>query len=71
MSQTSSYSYIFQLLLLPQETTLEPGHETYDQWLNPTVPTYKDYYVYDLVNPEEFANGAKPRFEELGPYRYR
>jgi len=50
---------------------LEPGHETYDQWLNPTVPTYKDFYLYDLVNPEEFANGAKPRFEELGPYRYR
>ena len=54
-----------------QETTLEPGHETYEQWLNPTVPTYKDFYVYNLTNPEEFANGAKPSFEELGPYRYR
>ncbi|XP_065920344.1 lysosome membrane protein 2-like isoform X2 [Dysidea avara] len=54
-----------------KETTLEPGHETYEQWLNPTVPTYKDFYVFNLTNSEEFANGAKPRFEELGPYRYR
>ena len=32
---------------------------------------YKDFYMYNLTNPAEFRDGAKPRFDELGPYRYR
>ncbi|XP_065920236.1 lysosome membrane protein 2-like [Dysidea avara] len=54
-----------------KETTLEPGHETYRQWLNPTAGMEKDFYIFNLTNPEEFAGGSKPRFEELGPYHYR
>lgn len=48
-----------------------PGHEVYNQWINPTVPMYKDFYIFNLTNPAEFARGAKPSFKELGPYRYR
>ena len=32
---------------------------------------YKDFYIFNLTNPNEFARGAKPSFKELGPYRYR
>ena len=32
---------------------------------------YKDFYIYNLTNPAEFRDGAKPHFDELGPYRYR
>ena len=58
-------------LMSLQQLTLEDGHQTYDQWIDPTIPMYKDYYVFNLTNPVEFADGAKPHFDELGPYRYR
>jgi len=62
---------VFSTAWMLQQTTLEAGHETYKQWVKPTIPMYKDFYIFNLTNPKEFADGAKPKFDELGPYRYR
>lgn len=30
-----------------------------------------EFYLYDLKNPEDFINGARPVFEEVGPFIYK
>ena len=59
------------LLLLFQQVTLKPGHATYEQLQNPTLPVWKDFYFFNLTNPEEFVEGAKPNLTQVGPYSYR
>ena len=51
--------------------TIVPGHQTFKQFQDPSVPMYKDIYFFNLTNAEEFANGARPRVEEVGPYSFR
>ena len=48
--------------------TIVPGHLPFEQFQHPSVPIYKDIYFYNLTNTEEFANGARPRVKEVGPY---
>jgi len=44
----------------------------YKQWLNPPVPVYLSFYLFNLNNGQEFeTNGAKPVFEEIGPFVYQ
>lgn len=43
----------------------------YEQWVEPKVPIYMNFYLYDLKNPAEFQDGAKPVIEEIGPFVYR
>lgn len=58
--------------LLSEEATLLPGHLTYEQWKDPQVDLYKDFYFFNLTNPEQFQSGAElPNVTEVGPYRYR
>ena len=57
--------------LLPQQVTLVPGHASYEQLQNPTLPVWKDFYFFNLTNAEEFAAGAKPNVTQVGPYSYR
>ena len=59
------------LLLLFQQVTLKPGHATYEQLQNPTLPIWKDFYFFNLTNPDEFVEGAKPNLTQVGPYSYR
>ena len=51
--------------------TLVPGHATYEQLQNLTLPLWKDFYFFNLTNPEEFAEGGKPNVTQVGPYSYR
>ena len=51
--------------------TLLPGHLTYQQWKDPQVDLYKDFYFFNLTNKEDFQNGHTPIVTEVGPYRYR
>lgn len=35
-------------------------------------PTYTEYYIFNLTNYNDvLSSGAKPRYEEKGPYTYR
>ena len=37
-------------------------------WIDPPVNPRLKIYVFNFTNPDEFLTGAKPKFEELGPY---
>ena len=39
-------------------------------WQNPPVSLPIKFYFFNLENPDEFQNGAKPRMREMGPYVY-
>ena len=55
---------------IDQELVLKPGSHTYKPWVRSTVPIYAKYYFFDIVNPEEVKQGAKPVLNERGPYTY-
>ena len=38
-------------------------------WQDVPVPVLTRIYFWNLENPEEFQNGAKPRMREMGPIR--
>ena len=54
-----------------QRVVIQPGSATFQQLLSPTVPLFKDIYFFNLTNPVEFQDGAKPNLTEIGPYSYR
>ena len=66
-----SVGVVWTLLLSVQSVTIEKGHATYEQLQNPTLPVWKDFYFFNLTNPEGFAAGEKPNLTEIGPYSYR
>lgn len=45
----------------------------YDGWKVSPLPLNFDVYLFNWTNPEDFYVGSKrkPRFEQLGPYRFR
>lgn len=54
------------------EIQLTPASEIYKGWLKPSLPVYVKFYLFNLRNGLEFEKtGAKPTFEEIGPFVYR
>lgn len=43
----------------------------YGVWKDLAVPISISFYIYNLTNPDEFADGSTPELEELGPYVYK
>lgn len=62
---------LFQIIL-QKELTLSPSSRSYQIWrLNP-VPIHLDFYFFNWTNPEDIeTNGTKPKFVEMGPYRFQ
>ncbi|XP_050398543.1 lysosome membrane protein 2 [Patella vulgata] len=54
-----------------EEVTLEEDGYLYGIWKDPPMPIYLDIYMFNLSNPLEVKNGAKPAVIEVGPYTYR
>lgn len=61
-----------------QIKTQAEDSKSYWQWVNGTgdpevvASKYYGYYFFNLTNPQNFAaTGAKPEFEEVGPYTYK
>ncbi|XP_005188827.2 protein peste [Musca domestica] len=56
-----------------KEMALSPTSPTYDGWKVSPLPLDFDVYLFNWTNPEDFYEGSprKPRFEQLGPYRFR
>ncbi len=50
---------------------IQEGSATFQQLLSPSVPVFKDIFFFNLTNPVEFEQGAKPNLVEVGPYSYR
>ncbi|XP_011162113.1 protein croquemort isoform X1 [Solenopsis invicta] len=64
---TVIYDMIFVKIL-----TLTPVSFTYDLWVKTPIPVYFKFYMFNWTNPEEFYKpGAKPNFQEMGPYVFR
>ena len=41
---------------------------TLAHWIDPPVHPVLNIYMFNLTNPDEFLQGAKPRYDEIGPY---
>ncbi|VDQ13988.1 unnamed protein product [Trichobilharzia regenti] len=63
--------YPFMWYLITRQTRIIPGSFVYPEWLQPSIPVYAQFYLFNLTNPVEFQAGEKPRVEQLGPYTYR
>ncbi|CAI2725804.1 unnamed protein product [Schistosoma spindalis] len=57
-------------LLITKETRFYPGSMIYNEWLQPSIPIYIQFYIFNLTNPIEFQSGHKPTIQQLGPYTY-
>ena len=58
--------------LFLQRVTLVEGHMTYEMLREPSIPTFKAFYFFNLTNPEEFEAGNETAMlEEIGPFTYR
>lgn len=50
---------------------LSPGSKTFELWKKPPLNIKLDFYLFNWTNPEDFDKPhIKPKFEELGPYRF-
>ncbi|XP_066489173.1 platelet glycoprotein 4 [Tiliqua scincoides] len=55
-----------------KETVIENGTIAYENWIVPGSPVYRQFWIFDVQNPEEvIANGSRPVLKEKGPYTYR
>ena len=48
-----------------------PTSELYERWVEPPVPAYQKFYFFDIQNPDDVLDGARPKVIERGPYVYR
>ncbi|XP_022652135.1 lysosome membrane protein 2-like isoform X1 [Varroa jacobsoni] len=53
-----------------QQMRLVENGSTLKRWANVAVPIYFSAFMFNITNPEEFANGEKPQVQEIGPYVY-
>ncbi|XP_054712922.1 lysosome membrane protein 2-like [Uloborus diversus] len=56
---------------LKRELVLKPGSEFYDIWKELPIPIYQRIFIFNITNPDEFSNGAKPKIQEIGPFVFR
>lgn len=71
---TLSVGRVFDKLIaenVDKEVALKDGTLGFKEWKKPSVPIYKQYFVFNLTNPEEVIEGAIPNVTQIGPYSYR
>lgn len=70
-----SYLYLSLSCILThlQEMALSATSPAYEGWKVSPLPLDFDIYLFNWTNPEDYYDGSprKPRFEQLGPYRFR
>ena len=54
-----------------ENLVLKPDSEGYKQWKDPSVPIYLQFFMFDVMNPDEAKQGAKPFVVQRGPFSYR
>lgn len=50
---------------------INPGSIFKWAWSYNPIPLYGDFYMFNLENPEEFLNGARPELKEVGPFSFQ
>ena len=50
---------------------MRDGSETFEMWRKPPVRPQMKIYFFNLTNANEFMQGEKPKFREIGPYVYQ
>jgi hypothetical protein len=53
-----------------QMIPLKEGSPTFKKWTKVEVPIYMKFYLFDVQNPEEAAEGEAPILLERGPYTF-
>merc|ERR1712226_774514 len=56
-----------------KQSSLVRGSQTYEEWVQPDLPVYMRYHMYNCTNADQFINGHHPRptVEEVGVLSYR
>ncbi|XP_034293763.1 platelet glycoprotein 4-like isoform X3 [Pantherophis guttatus] len=55
-----------------KEAVIEKGTTAYENWVVPGSPIYRQFWLFDVQNPEEvMMNGSNPILKQKGPYTYR
>lgn len=49
---------------------LKPGSEIRDMWTAFPLPLDFKVYLFNVTNPDEIMQGAKPKLNEVGPFFY-
>ncbi|XP_032094721.1 platelet glycoprotein 4-like [Thamnophis elegans] len=55
-----------------KEAVIKNGTTAYENWVIPGSPIYRQFWFFDVQNPEEvMKNGSNPILKQKGPYTYR
>lgn len=66
--------FVFKAIIKQQvlkNVLLTNGTMSYEQWVEPDIPIYMQFYVFNVTNVHEVLLGGKPYLQEIGPYTYR
>lgn len=58
-------------VFFPQELIIRNNSDVYKKWKDPPIVPHLQIYFFNITNKEEFLEGDKPVFQEVGPYCYR
>lgn len=54
-----------------QNVRIDPNSISFGMWKDIPVPFYLSVHFFEVLNPKEVLQGAKPVLSERGPYVYR
>jgi len=59
------------LSLSLQNVRIDPSSISFNMWRDIPVPFYLTVNLFEVQNPQEVLQGAKPKVNQRGPYVYR
>ncbi|GCC34036.1 lysosome membrane protein 2-like isoform X1 [Chiloscyllium punctatum] len=56
---------------IKEHAELKLNSDMYNNWKDPPVPAYLQFYFFNVENKQEILQGAKAIVKQLGPYTYK
>ncbi|KAI4888819.1 hypothetical protein NFI96_023926 [Prochilodus magdalenae] len=53
------------------EAVLVEGTTAYENWVSAGVAVYRQFWFFDVLNPDDVINGNIPQLQQKGPYTYK